>query len=351
MTFQDTKVLLAGLMIGIALLLGMSDPVHGNDNSSNRIIYPQRETAGPNPLIISEWSGRPTGLEVRILDLTAGTVLQDWVGVGDAAVEFRTKDILGYDLPLGHQIRVRTRPRTTAQDWPVASIEFVVDYEQTSISHTIGTEFRSRTSTYLRTNQEQLGPTLIAPDDQYAPAVMGFRLSNYGIHPGDCISITSDLDYEINAAGTAHGDNLVAVFSSSSKILTDPNVLNRVPGAIDAGNDFFTPPTHFGELQTDIPEDFLVTREGVLVEVPANAEYIFLSHLDTYFSDNRTGHATIGLRLLGDVNRNGVVDFFDIPQFIAILQAGGFQYEADMDRSGKVDFLDIAAFTEILSSQ
>lgn len=351
MTFQKTRFLSAELMIGIALLLGLSAPVQGNDNSSNQIVYPQRETVGPNPLIISEWSGRPTGLEVRIRDLTAGTVLQDWVGIGDAAIEFRTKDILGYDLPLGHHIRVRTRPRTTSQDWPVASVEFVVDYSQTTISHTIGTQFRSRTSTYLRTNQEQLGPTLIAPDDQFSPTVMGFRLSHYDIHPGDRISIKSDLDYEMNAAGTAHGYNLVAVFSSSSRILTDPNVLNRVPGAIDAGDDYFTPPTHFGGVQTDIPEDFLVTPTEVFVEVPANADYIFLSHLDTYFSDNGTGHVTIRVRPIGDVNNSGKADFLDIPQFIAILLTGSFQDEADTDGNGVVNFLDIAGFIEILSGQ
>ena len=55
--------------------------------------------------------------------------------------------------------------------------------------------------------------------------------------------------------------------------------------------------------------------------------------------------------LLGDVNLDGVVDFFDISPFISILSSGGFQTEADIDQSDKVDFLDISPFITILSNQ
>jgi len=54
--------------------------------------------------------------------------------------------------------------------------------------------------------------------------------------------------------------------------------------------------------------------------------------------------------VLGDVNRDGVVDFADIPAFIAVLQAGEFQPEADIDQNGAVDFDDIPLFIEILTS-
>ena len=53
--------------------------------------------------------------------------------------------------------------------------------------------------------------------------------------------------------------------------------------------------------------------------------------------------------LLGDVNRDGVVNFFDISPFIAILSAGGFQIEADIDMDLEVDFFDISPFIQILS--
>ena len=54
------------------------------------------------------------------------------------------------------------------------------------------------------------------------------------------------------------------------------------------------------------------------------------------------------IALLGDVNLDGVVDFFDIAPFISILSSG-FQTEADIDQNGVVDFFDIAPFIELLS--
>lgn len=55
--------------------------------------------------------------------------------------------------------------------------------------------------------------------------------------------------------------------------------------------------------------------------------------------------------ILGDVNMDGVVNFSDIPAFIAVLSSGEFQAEADADESGEVDFSDIPPFIEILISQ
>ena len=54
--------------------------------------------------------------------------------------------------------------------------------------------------------------------------------------------------------------------------------------------------------------------------------------------------------LLGDVNLDGVVDFFDISPFIAILTGNTFQFEADMNGDEVVDFFDISPFIAILSS-
>jgi aryl-phospho-beta-D-glucosidase BglC (GH1 family) len=54
--------------------------------------------------------------------------------------------------------------------------------------------------------------------------------------------------------------------------------------------------------------------------------------------------------VLGDCNQDQVVDFADIPAFIAILSTGGFLDEADCDRDGAVNFLDIPVFIDILTS-
>ncbi len=53
--------------------------------------------------------------------------------------------------------------------------------------------------------------------------------------------------------------------------------------------------------------------------------------------------------IVGDVNMDGSVDFFDIQPFIDAL-AGGFQAEADIDGNGEVNFFDIAPFIELLSN-
>ena len=55
--------------------------------------------------------------------------------------------------------------------------------------------------------------------------------------------------------------------------------------------------------------------------------------------------------LLGDCNLDGVVDFSDIPAFIAILAAGDFLAQADCNEDGVVNFDDIPAFIAILISQ
>ena len=52
---------------------------------------------------------------------------------------------------------------------------------------------------------------------------------------------------------------------------------------------------------------------------------------------------------LGDVNRDGVVDFLDISPFILVLSAGGSQAEADINGDGNVDFLDVSPFVVLLS--
>ena len=53
--------------------------------------------------------------------------------------------------------------------------------------------------------------------------------------------------------------------------------------------------------------------------------------------------------LIGDVNLDGMVDFLDIPEFIARVTGGEFQTEADINGDGDVDFLDIPEFIDLLT--
>ena len=53
--------------------------------------------------------------------------------------------------------------------------------------------------------------------------------------------------------------------------------------------------------------------------------------------------------LLGDVNRDGQVNFLDISPFILALSSGEVLDEADIDENGVVNFLDIAPFINLLT--
>jgi len=80
--------------------------------------------------------------------------------------------------------------------------------------------------------------------------------------------------------------NLIGIFSTTSE-LESIDKLNRVPGAIDSNKDFVTDETYFGELQTDIPEDFLSGDEtGTRIEIPDGAKFLFLCNPDVYYPDN-----------------------------------------------------------------
>ena len=57
----------------------------------------------------------------------------------------------------------------------------------------------------------------------------------------------------------------------------------------------------------------------------------------------------VAVALLGDTDQDGVVNFLDIPPFIAILTAGTYLEEADCNEDGIVNFLDIPAFIAILN--
>ena len=69
---------------------------------------------------------------------------------------------------------------------------------------------------------------------------------------------------------------------------------------------------------------------------------------DQLFADFRVDNI-LAAGSLGDVDLNGVIDFFDIAPFIAVLSANSFQFEADIDGDNDVDFFDIQPFISILA--
>jgi len=81
--------------------------------------------------------------------------------------------------------------------------------------------------------------------------------------------------------------------------------------------------------------------ESISVQIEGRTEWVMISEFE---------FRSMPL-ILGDVNMDGGVDFFDISPFIAILLSGGSQAQADVDQNGEVNFLDISPFIDILANQ
>jgi hypothetical protein len=71
--------------------------------------------------------------------------------------------------------------------------------------------------------------------------------------------------------------------------------LNRVPGAIDAGIAVVTWNTLFGNMSTDIPQDFRIAN--TFVQVPVGANYLFVAAEDIYYSDNSDPDGDYAVRI------------------------------------------------------
>ncbi len=118
-------------------------------------------------------------------------------------------------------------------------------------------------------------------------------------------------------------------------------------GNEDGANLFLTQP---GELPilSDIISS-LVYPEGS--QVAGQSFQVDLGGADPAFAVPTPGFVNGDSILLGDVNMDGEVDFFDISSFIELLTSNTFQAEADINEDGEVTFFDIQPFIDILSGQ
>lgn len=118
-------------------------------------------------------------------------------------------------------------------------------------------------------------------------------LADYGLAPGDSLRFEVIGDF-INGNNTR--SRMIAVFSSTATLLGGSEIY-RVPGAIDAGEDYATVETYgCGGEQTDIPEDFYCTPE-VYVTVPAGATHLFFCARDSYYEDNTDAEGDFGMKI------------------------------------------------------
>ena len=142
--------------------------------------------------------------------------------------------------------------------------------------------------------------TYLKTDDAGALDAPAVRLSSYGVAPGDyvCGGVVGDFTTEPGALASDRDLPMLTAVFSATNVLLSSNEMNRVPGALDTGNDVTTIDTTGGS-PTDIAEDFDAT-DGC-VEVPAGAVYAFIAPYDARYSDN--ADALLGGRTFGLVLR------------------------------------------------
>lgn len=133
-------------------------------------------------------------------------------------------------------------------------------------------------ATFLRAENDPVQPPLV------------LDLNTLGATPGSWLEIGTSGAYQWRGGVPDDYYYLAAVFSSNNQVLAS-SVQHRVPGAIPAGPAHGTGATYYGNLPSDIPEDFICSRnlwdDHILVQVPAGATHLFLGTVDSYYSDNQ----------------------------------------------------------------
>ena len=154
--------------------------------------------------------------------------------------------------------------------------------------------------TFLFTNNDPCNPWCGSGS---VPNSIPIALGGLGISGGDTIQLERLGAFYDGTYGYGPGidpwslqtsTEMIGVFSSSDVLLA-PNVLNRVPGAIDAGIPVVTWNTYFGNMSTDIPQDFRIA--DTIVQVPLGANYLFVAAEDIYYSDNSDPDGDYAVRI------------------------------------------------------
>ncbi len=101
---------------------------------------------------------------------------------------------------------------------------------------------------------------------------------------------------DLGESNTEENYEISGLFSTSNE-LGSVDTLNRVPGAIDFGEDVETGETHFQHIPTDIEEDFVIgPYTGKTIQIPSNAKYLFICKSDSFYPDN-VGTISISLKM------------------------------------------------------
>ncbi|USU18835.1 M23 family metallopeptidase [Paraburkholderia fungorum] len=123
--------------------------------------------------------------------------------------------------------------------------------------------------TYLTTNQ----------DSPHQPTTI--PLQTLGLSPGDYIALQEQGAF-IPGQGLAPSNNLCSCFFAGRRAM--------LPADLNQQKDVVTLPSYYGNVPTDIPEDFSVPVNGkVMVRAPTSATEIAFTPNDSFFADNQSG--------------------------------------------------------------
>jgi hypothetical protein len=139
-----------------------------------------------------------------------------------------------------------------------------------------GTHFAEQGRASFYSVNSKASYLLASGTDEPAPPTI-IPLADIGAHPGDQLKIARVGTYDDITELKDGNDTRVGALFSSTNVVKKDSLRNRIPGAIDAGTDFNTPP-HFILLLpilTDIAQDFAVTNSPT-VTVPAGANFLIL---------------------------------------------------------------------------
>ncbi|NUL82569.1 MAG: hypothetical protein HUU60_07595 [Armatimonadetes bacterium] len=200
--------------------------------------------------------------------------------------------------------------------------------------------------TFLRTNQDSpLNPLIVS-------------LTSVGLVPGQTIKIETIGDWRAGPQFSDDAYTMIGVFSSSNALLATSEQ-HRVPDAISTcGLSALSGGTYFGNLPTDIPEDFRISSHStqvrqIIVRIPHNAAYLFICVPDSLYNDNTDPDGDLAIRIsldaplpAGDANCDGCVDDTDLALVLTAFGQTGSGLAEDFNGDGLVDDSDLAIVLE-----
>ncbi|MEM7137868.1 MAG: hypothetical protein AAF500_14885 [Myxococcota bacterium] len=148
----------------------------------------------------------------------------------------------------------------------------------------------------------------VDPKGTYLRAILDFGarqptvipLADIGAFGGDTLLLRRKGSFKTRFRRTANA--MGGVFSASDVVLPNPGLFgsrDRVPDAIDAGENVESPRSFVFHVPTDIQEDFEI-GDATEIKVPQGATHLIVAALDPYYSNNKDKGFSVGVKVVDD---------------------------------------------------